>query len=144
MTQAEIHLYVDGSYNKDHNIAAGAVVAIDPANLRNLYQESKIVTTEGVQDTAKRDLIAESLTGHNIAGEIEGVKLALKFALNKVTNMLPFITTMKDFNTGQRALGKQKRLTPKLTPKQSKPLASQSRLILSRSKATRATPTMNT
>lgn len=83
MTQAQIHLYVDGSYNKDHNIAAGAVVAIDPATLRNLYQESKIVTTVGVQDPAKRELIAESLTGHNVAGEIEGVKLALKFALKQ-------------------------------------------------------------
>ena len=28
MTKVQVHLYVDGSYNEDHNIAAGALVVL--------------------------------------------------------------------------------------------------------------------
>lgn len=80
MTQAQVHLYVDGSYNEDHKIAAGALIVVDPVTQQVLDKESKIVTTQGVENLTKRRLIEEALAGRNIAGEIEGVKLALKYA----------------------------------------------------------------
>lgn len=81
MTKVQAHFYVDGSYNEEHNIAAGALIVVDPVTQQVLDKESKIVTTQGVENLTKRRLIEEALAGRNIAGEIEGVKLALKYAL---------------------------------------------------------------
>lgn len=81
MTKVQAHFYVDGSYNEEHNIAAGALVVVDPVTQQVIDKESKIVTTKGIENLTKRRLIEEALAGHNVAGEIEGVKLSLKYAL---------------------------------------------------------------
>ena len=81
MTKVQAHFYVDGSYNEEHNIAAGALIVVDPVTQQIIDKESKIVTLQGVENLTKRRIIEETLAGRNIAGEIEGVKLALKYAL---------------------------------------------------------------